>query len=402
MRDFRVVRGCILVVAVFLCSGLIFGADWANWRGPKRDGISAEKDWNPKALNDGAKILWKASIGTGFSSIAIADGKAYTMGNIKDMDYVFCFNAITGDELWKHSYEHPLDAKYYKGGTHSTPTVVDGKVYTISKRGHIFCLDAKSGDVVWEKQLKIKRPTWGLAGSPVVVDDLVIYNAAEFGVAVKKATGKVVWQNGEGPSGYSTPVPYKAGDVKAAILFGEKSVFAVEVATGTKLWDAPWKTRHNVNAADPILSGDKVFITSGYGSGCALIKIDGDKASRVWGKEKKTTNMRSQMSGPVLLDGYVYGINQSQLVCLEFKTGKPMWSFDGSGNGSVIIAGGKLVVLSAKGKLYIAEATPKGFKEISSAQILKGLCWSPVAFSDGKVYARTAQGDLVCVDLSNE
>ena len=139
MRNYRVIKSGLLVIVVLFCSGLVFGDDWANWRGPKRNGISAEKDWNPQALNDGAKILWKASIGTGFSSIAVADGRAYTMGNINDTDHVFCFDIKTGDELWKHSYKHPLDAKYYKGGTHSTPTVVDGKVYTISKRGNIFC-----------------------------------------------------------------------------------------------------------------------------------------------------------------------------------------------------------------------------------------------------------------------
>jgi outer membrane protein assembly factor BamB len=403
MRDFVVTRRslfALLVMASLLCSGLVFGADWANWRGPQRTGISAETDWNPSALKGKSKILWKASIGTGFSSFAVVDGKVYTMGNTKDVDTLYCLNAKTGKEVWTKSYPAPLDAKNYEGGPNATPTVADGKVYTLSKRGIAHCYDAKSGDVVWKRDLDIKRPIWGLAGSPVVVDDLVIYNAGAFGVAVKKATGKVVWQNGKGPAGYSTPVLYKAGDVQAAILFGEKSVFAVEVATGKKLWDAPWKTMYGVNAADPIISGDKVFITSGYGSGCALLKIDGNKASRVWGVEKKTTNMRSQMSGPVLLDGFVYGINQKELVCLEFKTGKNMWTFKDIGNGTVIIAGGKLLTLSAKGKLYIAEATPKGFNPISSAQILKGKCWTPVAFSDGKVYGRNAVGDLVCVDFS--
>ena len=401
MKNFRVIKGCFLLINVLLWSGLVFGADWPNWRGPKHNGISTEKDWNPKALKDGAKILWKASVGTGFSSIAVADGRAYTMGNIDDTDHVFCFDVKTGTELWKHSYKHPLDRKSYEGGTSATPTVEDGKVYTISKRGNIFCLDAKSGDVVWEKKLDIKRPTWGLAGSPVIVDDLVIYNAAEYGVAVKKATGKVAWQNGVGPTGYSTPVLYKAGNADAAILFGASEVFAVDVATGTRLWDAPWKTKYKVNAADPIIVGDKVFITSGYGSGCALLKIDGNKASRIWGEEKKTTSMRSQMSGPVLWEGYLYGINQNELVCVKFDTGEKEWSFKDVGNGSVMIAGGRLLALSDKGMLYIAELTPEGFKEISSAKILKGKCWSPPAFSDGKVFARTSKGDMVCVDLSN-
>ena len=388
---------CVL----FLMGGIVFGADWPNYRGPEHNGISTETGWDAADLED-PDIVWEASIGTGFSSIAVADGKAYSMGNIDDKDYVYCFDADSGKELWKHSYEHPLDRKYYEGGPSATPSFDDGKVYTISKRGHIFCLDADSGNVVWKNKLDIERPTWGLAGSPLVHDELIVYNAGKYGVAVKKATGEVVWQNGKGPSGYSTPVPYMAGDKKAAILFGQDRVFAVEVETGEKLWQEKWKTKHDVNAADPIIKGNKVFITSGYGSGCALIRIDGNKATRIWGEEKETTNMRSQMSGPVLWEGYLYGINQNELVCLDFETGKTMWSFKPVGNGSLIIVDGKIVTLSDKGTLYIAEASPEGFNEISSAKILRGRCWAPPAFSGGKVYARTSRGDLVCVDLSNE
>lgn len=404
MGNSRAVKCCIFVFAVLVSSGLVFGADWPNWRGPEHNGISIEKDWNPQALKGGAKVLWEKSIGIGFSSIAVAEGRAYTMGNIKvsdkDTDIVFCFDVNTGKELWKHSYEHPLDAKYYKGGPHATPTVADGKVYTISKRGNIFCLDAKSGKVIWEKKLDIKRPTWGLAGSPVIFGDLVVYNAGEYGVAVKKATGEIAWQNGEGPTGYSTPVPYKAGDVQAAVLFGKNEVFAVDVTSGKKLWSAPWKTRYDVNAADPVIKDDKMFITSGYNAGCALLKIEGDKATRIWGEETETKYMRSQMSGPVLWKGHLYGTNQKELVCLDFETGVTKWSFKGLGNGTVMIAGDKLLALSDKGKLFIAELSTEGFKEISSAQIVKGLCWSPPAFSDGKVFVRTAEGDMVCVDLS--
>ncbi len=399
MRNVMAVRRCLLLilVVVFICSGFVFAADWPNWRGPKHNGISTEKDWNASGLKGGAKIAWKASVGTGFSSFAVANGMVYTMGNIKKTDYVYCLNAKTGKEVWNKSYPSPLDDNLYEGGPNATPTVAAGKVYTISKRGMTYCFDAKSGDIVWERQLKIKKPKWGVSGSPLIVDDLVIYNAGEFGVALKKASGEVAWQNGKEGAGYSTATEFKSGDVKAVVLCSGKEVYAVQAATGTRIWGSPWKTRYGVNAADPIINGDKVFVTSGYNYGCGLIKFDGKKASEVWTNK----NMRSQLSGPVLLKGRVYGINQNQLVCVDFNKGTSLWSAKVSGNGSVIIVDGKLIVLSDKGKLMIAEASPEGFKEISSAQILKGKCWTPPAFSDGKVYARTATGDVVCVDLSN-
>jgi outer membrane protein assembly factor BamB len=400
MRDFVVTRKSLfvlLVMASLLCSGLVFGDDWANWRGPERTGISAEKDWNPAGLDGGPKILWKASIGIGFSSIAVADGRVYSMGNSNEMDSVFCFDAKTGKEIWKHSYKHPLDKKNYEGGPNATPTVADGKVYTLSKRGIAHCYDAKSGDVVWRKQLDAKRPIWGLASSALIVDDLVIYNAGGFGIALKKADGKVVWQNGKKGAGYSTPVEFKSGDVKAVIICGGNDVYAVEAATGDTIWRFPWKTTYGVNAADPIIKGDKVYVASGYGHGCALFKIAGKGASEVWSNK----NMRSQMSGPVLLKGNVYGINQNQLACVDFNTGKKQWSAKVSGNGSVIIVDDKLIVLSDKGKLMIAQASGEAYKEISSAQILKGKCWTPPVFSDGMLYARTAEDGMVCVDLSN-
>lgn len=399
MREFMVRKRWLLILVVFvafICSGSVFGADWPNWRGLQHNGISIEKDWNPAALKDGGKIAWKASIGTGFTSFAVVNGMVYTMGNTNDTDDVYCLNAKSGKEVWKKSYPSPLDDKQYEGGPNSTPTVADGKVYTISKRGMTYCFDAKSGDIIWKRQLEVTRPRWGLAGSPLIVDDLVIYNAGEFGVAINKANGEIVWQNGQEGAGYSTAVEFKSGDVKAVVLCSGNEVYAVEAATGKRIWGFPWKTNYGVNAADPIISGDKVFITSGYNHGCGLIKFDGKKVSEVWTNKK----MRSQMSGPVLFKGFVYGINQNMVACLDFKTGKSMWTSKNSGNGSVLIAGDKLIILSDKGKLIIAEASPEGYKEISSAQILKGKCWAPPVFSDGMIYARTAKGDMVCVDVS--
>jgi len=386
----------LVVLAVSVNSVVAFGADWPNWRGPDHNGISKETGWNAKALADGAKVLWKASIGTGFSAVSVAKGKAYTMGNIDDTDYVYCFGAADGKEIWKYKYPEKLTAKQYEGGPNASVTVDGGKVYTFSKTGKVFCLNADTGEEIWKKSITAEKPRWGHASSAMIADDMVIFNAGTLGMSFKKATGDVVWKSGEEMTGYSTPVPFVAGGKKCVAFFTPELLVGVEAATGRKLWEFKWKTSYGVNAADPIIDGDKIFITSGYNKGSALLKIDGGNAESVWVNK----NMRSQMSGPVLLDGYVYGIDDKQLACVEMKSGDLKWTSKVSAKGSLMAADGKLIILSEKGKLVIAEASPESFKEISSAKILKGKCWTMPVLANGKIYARNADGDLVCVDMS--
>lgn len=387
-----------LCVAGLLTSAAV-AADWPHWRGPDYNGISNETAFDAAALKDGIKPLWEAEIGVGFSSVSISNGKAYAMGNVgKKTDVVFCFDADTGKEIWTHKYPEKLDPKYYDGGTSATPTVAGGKVYTISKSGKIFCLDAATGDISWQKQAEPKPPTWGFAGSGVIQGDLVIYNVGTAGLALNKNNGTVVWDNGSGLAGYSSAVPYTKDGRKCIAMFGQKHVFGLDSATGKQLWKSEWATKHDVNASDPIVNGDYVFVASGYNRGCGLIKVDGSTTTNIY----DTKNMRSQLSGPVLIDGYLYGIDENQLVCLDFMTGEVKWKERKTGKGSLMAADGKLIVLSDKGILYIANASPKGFEPISSAKILKGKCWVMPVLANGKIYSKDARGHLVCIDISSK
>jgi outer membrane protein assembly factor BamB len=192
----------ILAISVCVVIGSATGADWANWRGPNYNGISDETGFLTNWPQGGPKVLWKASVGTGFSSVVVSNGKAFVMGNTgkkgdpkekEQLDIVYCFDAETGKELWKHSYPNQLDPKLYEGGTLASPTVVGEKVYTVSKDGKAFCLDVKSGNVVWKKNLLedfgIKRSKWGISSSPLVLENMVIYNAGSWGLALNKDTG---------------------------------------------------------------------------------------------------------------------------------------------------------------------------------------------------------------------
>ncbi len=385
------------ISAAIVLSASAIAADWPHWRGPNLDGISTETDWNPQALND-LNIVWEAEIGIGFSSVSVAGGRAYVMGNInRNTDVLYCFDAASGDELWRFEYAEPLNPKYYEGGPGSTPTVHEGKVYTLSKTGKVHCVNAHTGELIWNLNLPHKETTWGFASSGLILDDKVIFNVGASGVALNKNDGSIVWDSDKSESGYATPVPFTHNGKTLLAIFGKETLMAVDPTDGKRMWSYPWKTQHDVNAADPIIVGDEIFITSGYNRGATLLKI-ASPPTRVW----ENKNMRSQMSGPVLIDGYLYGIDQNQLACVEWKTGKQLWAERKAGNGSLTAAGDKLIVASEGGRLMIVQATPDGFQELSGADILSARCWAPPVLSGGRIYFRNSRGKLVCVDVRNQ
>jgi outer membrane protein assembly factor BamB len=345
-------------------------ADWPNYRGPDHNGISKETGWSAQWPANGPKQVWKAKVGMGFSSFAVANGCVYTTGNANDTDTIFCFDANTGAEVWKHSYPAPLDAKYYQGGTSATPTVDGDRVYTFSKRGLVQCLDAAKGTVIWSKnlaeELSAKLPEWHFAGSVLIDGDLAILNIGTAGAALDKKTGKTVWSSGPDAAGYSTPVPFDAGGERAVMLALKNTVAALQVKDGKELWSFPWKTQYDVNAAVPIKHGTKVFISSGYNRGAGVFDVSEKPAKKIW----ENKNLRNHMASSILWKDHLYGIDENQLRCVVFDTGEVKWTDKVSGKGALKMADGKLIVLSEAGELLVAEASPAGFKPLSRAQVL--------------------------------
>lgn len=376
--------------------------DWPRWRGANYDGISTETGWFGGWAKAGPKRLWEASVGTGFSSFAVANGRVFTMGNVKDVDTVFCFDAKTGKEIWKKSYACPVDPNNYEGGPGATPTVDGSFVYTLSKRGHAFCFDAAKGKIIWSKNLVkdfgVKVPGWGFAGSPLVQGKLVILNAGSAGLALEKTTGKLVWHNGKEAAGYATAAPFTMNGKKLVAIFGAKAIVAVQPDTGKEVWRHPWQTSYDVNAATPIVSGDKVFISSGYGKGCAMLRMTKGAEPVVW----QNKNMRNHFGSCVLWQGHLYGFDGSRLRCLDARNGKVKWTKKGLGKGTLMVADGKLIILSDKGRLLIASASADGYRALAHAKILKGRCWTVPVLAGGRLYARNAKGDVVCLELKGE
>jgi outer membrane protein assembly factor BamB len=376
--------------------------DWYRWRGPDLNGISKEAGWQAQWPAEGPKELWKASVGTGFASFSVSRGSVYTMGNTNNTDSTFCLDARTGEVVWHHSYPCPLDPKNFEGGPCATPTVMDGRVYTFSRKGDLFCLDVAKGTVIWSKQLNqelgLEIPTWGCASSALIEGNMVVLNMGSAGVALDKKSGKVVWVSAKSAGAYATPVPLTIGRDRDLAILTRESLMAVKAATGQEVWSYPWKTEYDVNAADPIVAGDKIFISSGYNHGGSLLKTSGPAPEKVW----ENKNMRNHFDSCVLWQGYLYGPDDNGLRCLAFDTGELKWTDGGFGKGALMVADGKLVALSEKGELIIAEPTSAAFKPISRAKVLTGKCWTTPVLSNGHIYCRNAVGDVVCMDVSRK
>jgi len=350
------------------------------------------------------QVLWEAEVGHGFSSFAVAGGRIFTMGNSDDQDSVYCFDAATGEVLWKHTYACPREPLSYEGGPSSTPLVDGGRVYTLSKFGHCYCLSAQTGGVLWERKFERStagsddyRVDWGFAGSPLVVGEKLILPIGTAGLALDKTTGQTLWDNGPGRSGYSSPVPCTLLGREAFILLSGHEIVGVDSGSGEVLWKIPWKTTWDQNAADVIVDGDRLFSSTGHGVGCAQFDLSVNPPGVIW----QSKSMRNYLNSSVLWDGSLYGFTEEkrQLMCLDWESGDVRWSQEGLGQGSLILVDGKLVILGERGKLVIAEATPEAYRPLAEAEILSGRCWTAPAFADGRLYARNATGEVVCVQM---
>jgi outer membrane protein assembly factor BamB len=387
---------------------------WPQWRGPNRDGISHETGWLTHWPKNGLRLLWKKSAGSGYSAVAVANGRVFTMGRNDDSEEVICWDAGSGKEKWRQKYAAPIsgDRRFdtgYGDGPRSTPTVDGNFVYTVGATGLMHCWDAVSGKPIWDRDLfadgRPQKLGWGISFSPLIQGKLIFTNPGGSNghalVALNKTTGKVVWHQLDDAAGYSSPMPMTVAGIPQVIFFTANGLVSADPATGHVLWQFPWETEFLCNIATPIIAGNYVFISTGYQRGCAVIKGSkaGDgklKAERVYEGKNYYCN---HFSTSVLYKDYLYGFNETLLTCMNFRTGDIVWKQKGFRKGSLMIADGYLIVLSDQGKLAIAPATPDGYKEISNFTVTKNKTWTVPVLADGKLFIRD-ESDLYCFDVS--
>ncbi len=381
-------------------------ADWPQWRGPNRDGLAPASHIATAWTEAGPKQVWRKRLGEGFSGISVSGSRAYTMYAKGHNEYVVCLNAADGSEVWSRR----TGANFMEGhgnGPRCTPTIEGNRIYTLGASGELLALEAETGHVIWKhnlrREFRSKRPTWGFISSPLVEDNMVLVegggSAERSLMAFDKESGNAVWMTGSDPIGYSSPIPVDVHGVRQILFFTGAALVSVAPSSGQIYWRYEWPNDHHINPATPVFIGpDRVFVSSGYGTGGAVVQItetdSGPGVSEVWFSKR----MKNHFNSSIHRDGFIYGFDDAIFKCIAADTGEEKWKARGYGKGSLIFADGHLIVLSDDGKLAIVEAIPAAHVEVASAQVLSGRCWTAPSLASGLLYLRSLE-EIVCLDL---
>ena len=392
-----------LVALTVLFSATVSAGDWPHYRGPSQNGASAEKV-APFQFG-GPRELWRIQLGTGLSSVTASGGRAYSAGYKEGREFLYCINVSNGRIVWTHSWPAKLGDYLFEGGPRATPTVDGEHIYMLGADGHMACVSAANGKPVWEKNLVSdfggKRPEWGFSGSPTIDGKNVILDSGGKGastVALNKLNGELVWKSGDDLAGYGTPIVAMLNGTRRVLVLKADALVANDSADGSEAWRFDWKTSWKVNAATPLVVGSKVVVTAAYGHGAAAVDFGGGKPSQVW----FTKMLRAHFNTPVHSGGFIYGLDgeagkKSALVCLDLASGDEKWRAKEVKNGSLLLAGGQLLVLTEIGDLILAAASPDAFKELGRKKVLSGRCWVQPAIANGTIFCRNNTGELVAL-----
>jgi len=381
--------------------------DWPQWRGQKRDGISAErgllKDWPA----GGPPLAWRANgAGTGYSSFSAAHGRLYTLGARGGTAHLLAYDAASGKKVWEIAHGRRF-SNDMGDGPRSTPTVDGDRLYTFGTSGDLSVVDAATGKVFWKMNLLDKfggsNIRWGLSESPLVLSDRVLVSPGGRGaaiVALNKADGAVIWKSLGDEPGYSSAILHEANGMREAIYFTGQRVLGIDVNTGKLLWSYNQVANQTANIATPIVRGNFVFVSSAYGTGAALLELtpgDGKVSAR---QVYFTRDMRNHHATSVLIGDYLYGFSDAILTAMKFDSGQLAWRDRSVGKGSVVFADDRLYLYSEQGVVGLAEPNPAGYREHGRFQIQAGSSptWSHPIVSNGKLFIRD-QDNIYAFDV---
>ncbi|MHC5005344.1 MAG: outer membrane protein assembly factor BamB family protein, partial [Planctomycetota bacterium] len=359
--------------------------------------ISRETDWTDHGR---AADLWRLDVGLGHSSFAAVDGRLYTLGydEARRLDTIYCLDAETGEPIWTHEYPCDIWNQGHTGGTLTTPAVDGDAVYTSNREGRLFCLDAMTGAVRWSRHLgeefEVAPHIYGFAASPLVLPDMVVMNVDRT-IAFDKVTGRELWMT-ESLYGraFSTPVDFELDGARRLAVFNGVGLVVLDRDSGRELARHPWSRNSETNPATPIVLDDRIFISAGYNDGCTLLRLDEAGLTPIW----KSRVMRNKVGTSILIDGHVYGFDESMFKCIDLE-GNERWRVRGMGMGSLTAAGDRLIIVTSRGELVVAEASPEAFRELSRTKVLDGgTCWATPVLHDGRIYCRNSEGEVVCRD----
>ena len=371
--------------------------DWPQWRGPRRDGVSAERGLLKAWPESGPPLAWKTTgAGQGYSSFAVAGGRLYTLGAREDREHVVAFDIASGKRVWDapHGQRFSNDRG---DGPRGTPTVDGTRVYAFGASGDLTALEAASGKVAWTvnviRDFGGQNITWGLSESPLIVGDRIIVSPGGPGssvVALNKADGKLIWKTEADRAGYSSAVLHELGGISEAIVFTGQRALGVNIANGRVLWSYDRVANRVANIATPIVRGDHVFLSSDYGTGAALLRLTAAGGGITAQEVYFTREMRNHHASSVLVGDHLYGFSSAILTAMRFDNGEVAWRDRSVGKGSLVHADDRLYLFSERGVVALAEASPEGYREHGRFSLETGSLptWSHPVVSNGKLFLR--------------
>jgi outer membrane protein assembly factor BamB len=380
---------------------------WTDFRGPRRDGRYDERPIRTNWPAGGLTPMWKQPVGGGYASFSIARDRAFTIEQRGGDEVVAAYDVLTGRELWTNAWP-TLFTEFMGGdGPRATPTWFDGRVYALGARGELRCLDDASGKVLWRVNIledsDAQNLDWGMAAAPLIVDDTVIVlpggRNGQSVVAYDRRTGKRAWSALDDKAGYSSPMLVRLAGARQVLVFSASRLMGITPDSGEVLWEYPWTTMSDVNVSQPLLVGDnRVFLSSGYGTGAAMLEITGGEGRLAVREIWRNTRMKNRFTSSVLHEGIIYGLDESILAAVDAATGELKWKAGRYGYGQVLLASGHLIVLTEDGNLVLVKANPDRHEELVQFPVLEGKTWNHPAMAAGYLLVRSL-AEMAAFDL---
>ncbi len=380
---------------------------WTDFRGPKRDGHYREMPVLTRWPRQGLKPLWRQPVGGGYASFVLAGGRAFTIEQRRHQEVAAAYDVKTGTEIWTYSWDASFQESLGGDGPRATPTWDAGRIYALGATGELHCLDAKQGTLIWSRNIlqdnQASNLTWGMSASPLIVEEKVIVLPGGPGgksvVAYHKETGAPLWKALDDKQAYTSPMWVTLAGRPQLLIVSAKRMMGLSAEDGSLLWDYPWVTDYGINSAQPIVLGkNRIFISAGYGHGAAVVEVNqtpqGYQARTVW----QNRRMKNKFTSSVLRDGFIYGLDEAILACVQAGSGELQWKGGRYGHGQVLLAGGHLIVLTESGDLVLVEADPERRRELTRFSAIRGKTWNHPAISGGLLLVRNTR-EMACFDL---